>query len=127
MPWRRECLGWLAGAGSLAGRKAALPLPRDPRARVRLTAMVVVCVPKGAEAASPEPVALLMERVRLDESIKVRRLALGILGAYYASPQFEGFFEQLLAEEQDPKLHKAAGIGLSLCRQVAEEQEANRC
>ena len=61
-------------------------------------------------------VPLLIERIRLDESIRVRRHAVAMLASQHAHPDLEGFFQELLDTETDAKLHKHAGIGLMMCR-----------
>ena len=59
---------------------------------------------------------VLIERIRLDESIRVRRHTVAMLASQHAHPDLEGFFQELLDTETDAKLHKHAGIGLMMCR-----------
>ncbi|MCP4004125.1 MAG: hypothetical protein GY725_08025 [bacterium] len=114
---RLACLSWLGASGSPEDVREAVPLLCDPRSRVRVSAVYVVGrrrEGRGDPLLSAE--VLLMERVCQDESIKVRREAARMLAFERAHPQLEGFFQKILDEECDPKLHQAAGIGLWFCR-----------
>lgn len=115
---RRGCLLIAAQLGGPAICERLVPLLRDPKSRVRQTAVSAIASSNNAAAAGVP--ALLMERVLTDESLRVRRQALIHLAFNYADPQLVGFFRQLLDTETDPKLHKFAGIGWFLSNQRAQ-------
>jgi HEAT repeat protein len=115
---RRWCALWFDRHADGESLRALVPLLRDPKSKVRLFAVHSL----GCEHCKPgenpvDVVPLLIERIREDESIRVRRHAVAMLAYQHAHPHLEGFFQQLLDTETDPKLHKHAGIGLVLCRQ----------
>ncbi len=127
---RLACVCWLDRHGTIEDVHAAVPLLCDPRARVRVAAVYVVGRRREGVADSfLDAEVRLMERVCTDESIKVRRQAVRMLAFQWAHPQLEGFFQGILDEERDPKLHQAAGFGLWLCRQAAGRLpvEGSRC
>jgi len=114
---RRWCAIWLdhfADADSLA---ALIPLLHDPKSKVRLFAVHSLACEQCKPGANPvDVVPLLIERVRTDESIRVRRHAVAMLAYQHAHPHLEGFFRDLIATETDVKLRKHAGHGVVLCR-----------
>jgi HEAT repeat protein len=117
---RRWCLYWLLRFAAAEDAVHVAPLVRDPRARVRHVAMVVLRLAGGAAGGS-EVVPMLLERALEDESLRVRRQAVLLLAWEFAHPDLENFFADLLARERDPTLHKYAGMGLVRCR-AAEAQ-----
>lgn len=129
---RRACVLWLWRYGEPEGMGSVVPLLRDPRSKVRATAVIAIGHARHGHAGAPpargaggdpgvavEP--LLLERICEDESIRVRRHAMRALVFQCAHPQLEGFFQKLLDEESDAKLHKLAGIGLAICRQKSRQ------
>jgi hypothetical protein len=87
---------------------------------VRARATIAIALDAGrCSVAGLEPVPLLIERALVDESPRVRRLAVTLLAWRYAHPHLEGFSRQLLDRERDPDLHKRAGMGLFLCAKLA--------
>lgn len=112
---RRRCLLWFWRNGALDDLPWIIPLLRDPRGKVRHTAVLTVSHARGAGDAVP----LLIERALQDESLRVRRQAVLQLAWEHAHPDLEGFFAGLLATERDATLHKYAGIGLLRCRAEA--------
>jgi HEAT repeat protein len=100
-------------ANDRAALASMVPLTRDPKRQVRQFATFAVGRQRE-DAPFPDAIPILMERALEDSSPKVRRMALQILAYEYAHPDLCGFFQSLLDTEQDPKLHKLAGIGLWL-------------
>jgi hypothetical protein len=115
---RRWCLYWLWRFALPDDAARVLPLLRDPRARVRHAAMVVLDRAIGAEA-----VPLLLERALEDESLRVRRQAVVYLAWEHAHPDLESFFADLAARESDRALRKHARAGLLRSRAA----EAKSC
>jgi len=108
---RLRCAAWLLRVGDDSLPEALVPLTRDPKRQVRQLA--TYAVGRRREGAGfPDAVPLLLERVLQDDSPKVRRIALLLLAYEHAHPDLCGFFQDRLDREQDPKLHKLAGIGL---------------
>jgi HEAT repeat protein len=117
---RRWCALWFDHFADAESLHALIPLLRDPKSKVRLFALHSIACERCKAGQNPvDAVPLLMERIRVDESIRVRRHAVAMLAFQHAHPDLEGFFQQLLETETDRKLHKHAGIGLVLCRQKA--------
>ncbi|MEN8182693.1 MAG: HEAT repeat domain-containing protein [Myxococcota bacterium] len=117
---RRWCAIWLDHYADAESLHALLPLLRDPKSKVRLFAVHSVACDRCKAGENPiDVVPLLMERIRNDESIRVRRHAVMMLAFQHAHADLEGFFQELLDTETDPKLHKHAGFGLILSRQKA--------
>ena len=121
---RRACAIWFDHNGTPESLPRLIPLLRDPKRQVRLFAIHSLACDQCKEGENPvDAVRLLMERIREDESIRVRRHATSLLAWQHAHPDLEGFFLDLLETETDPKLHKWAGIGVFLCRKKASEAE----
>ena len=122
---RRCCAIWFDHNGSAESLPLLIPLLRDPKSKVRIFAVHSIACDQCKAGENPvDVVPLLMERIREDESIRVRRHATSMLAWQHAHPDLEGFFQDLLDTETDRKLHKWAGIGLFLSR--AKGQEAER-
>jgi HEAT repeat protein len=114
---RRWCAIWLDHHADPETLGALVPLLRDPKSKVRLFAVHSIACERCKSGENPiDVVPLLIERIRLDESIRVRRHAVAMLASQHAHPDLEGFFQELLDTETDAKLHKHAGIGLVMCR-----------
>jgi HEAT repeat protein len=114
---RRWCAIWLDHHADPESLAALVPLLRDPKSKVRLFAVHSIACERCKTGENPlDVVPLLIERIRLDESIRVRRHAVAMLASQHAHPDLEGFFQELLDTETDAKLHKHAGIGLMMCR-----------
>ena len=92
---------------------------RDPKSAVRQMAVVALGTGDGRPDSA---VPLLIERALDDSSIRVRRQAVLVLAFSHTNVQLEGFFQQLLETETDPKLHKNAGIGVFLCREHGRQK-----
>jgi hypothetical protein len=125
---RRRCVVWLLRHPAAGDAEALAPLARDPKAKVRHTALVALVQTPGATASAELP-ALLLERALHDESLHVRRQAVLALAWHLPHPDLEGFFAELLRTERDAKLHKFAGIGLlrSRARAAAPAPETPPC
>jgi len=108
--WSAMILDQVADAESLA---ALIPLLRDPKADVRLWAVhSLACEHCKDDVACPvDAVPHLIERIQLDESIRVRRMATIMLGTDYTDPRAVPVFKTLL-EETDAKLQGHAQRGL---------------
>lgn len=115
---RRWCALWLDRHADRESLEALVPLLRDPKSKVRLFALHSLACDRCKAGESPvDVVPLLIERIRQDESIRVRRHAVTMLAFQHAHPDLEGFFQQLLDTEVDAKLRKHAGFGVLLCRE----------
>jgi HEAT repeat protein len=112
---RRGCVLWFWRNAEPEDLPALVPLLRDPRSKVRQTAVISV----GQGRGSTDVVPLLIERALQDENLRVRRQAVSLLAWEHAHPDLEGFFAGLLATERDAALHKQAGLGLLRCREAA--------
>ena len=124
---RRWCALWLDHHADPESLQALVPLLTDPKSQVRLFALHALSCDRCKEGESPiDAVPLLIERIQSDESIRVRRHAVCMLAFQHAHPHLEGFFQQLLDTETDPKLHKHAGWGLLLCRQKMDLARGGR-
>jgi hypothetical protein len=110
---RRWCLYWVFRSAHAEDVPSVLPLLRDPRAKVRHAALIALhCIGLGVEH-----VPLLIERALEDESLRVRRQAVGLL-ALNAHPDLEGLFAELAERESDAMLRKHAAVGRARCREL---------
>lgn len=105
---RRWCLVWLCKNAQPDDAARIVPLLRDPRARVRHTAMIAL----RSAGRSDFVVPLLIERALADENLRTRRQAVALLAWDFAHPDLEGFFADLAARESDRTLRKYAGAGV---------------
>jgi len=119
---RRWCAIWMDRHADPESLRDLVPLLRDPKSKVRLFAVHTLGCERCKTGENPvDVVPLLVELIRNDESIRVRRHAVSMLAWHHAHPHLEGFFQELLDTETDPKLHKHAGFGLVFCRQKADK------
>ena len=94
--------------------RALVPLLRDPKAAVRTWAVHSLSCESCKDGPNPiDAVPLLLERIEIDESIKVRRQAVAML-AHHRSPDARVLpvFKRILAEEEDRKLRLHAEQGV---------------
>jgi HEAT repeat protein len=116
--WSAMVLDRVADAESLA---ALVPLLRDPKADVRLWAVhSLACDHCKDDVACPvDAVPHLIERIQLDPSIRVRRMAAIMLGTDFVDVRALPVLKALLAETDEKLRHHArrglerlAGLGL---------------
>jgi HEAT repeat protein len=117
---RRWCAIWLDHHADTESLPALVPLLHDPKSQVRMFAVHSLACDRCKTGENPiDVVPLLQERIRNDESIRVRRQAVMMLAYQHAKPELTGFFQELLDTETDRKLHMHAGFGLMLSRNEA--------
>ena len=112
--WRvrhRSCW-WLWRFGEPSDFERIAPLVRDPKSQVRAVALGALAH-GPAFASHPDVVPLLLERACHDESLRVRRQAVGMLAWARAHPDLVEFFRGLLETETDPKLRHYARLGIA--------------
>lgn len=104
--WSAMVLDRVADAESLA---ALVPLLRDPKSDVRLWAVhSLACDHCKDDVACPvDVVPHLIERIEVDESIRVRRMATIMLGTDYPDARALPVLKRLLSEP-DAKLRRHA-------------------
>ncbi len=115
--WSAICLDQIADADAL---RELVPLLRDPKSKVRLWAVhSLACDHCKDDVACPvDAVPLLIERIQLDESIRVRRMATVMLATDYLDVRAVPVFEELLRDEDDRKLTLHAQNGLKRYREA---------
>ncbi|MCG8466651.1 MAG: HEAT repeat domain-containing protein [Gemmatimonadetes bacterium] len=94
--------------------RALVPLLRDPKRQVRLWAVHSLACETCKDGPNPiDAIPLLIERIELDESIKVRRQAVAMLAEHRApDARVLPAFERIVAEETDRKLVNHARRGI---------------
>ncbi len=116
---RRWCAMYLDHHADLESIEHLVPLVRDPKAAVRLWAVHSVACDRCKSQENPvDYVPLLIERVELDESIRVRRMAVIMLGCGEPDARVVPVLESVLRNETDRKLRLHAEAGLERCREV---------
>ncbi len=114
--WSAMYLDHHADATSL---DALVPLLRDPKNQVRLWAVHSISCDTCKLGGNPiDIVPLLIERIEVDDSIKVRRMATVMLATQTLDARVVPVFEQILADEGDRKLRLHAKNGLTLYREL---------
>lgn len=111
---RRWCALFIDTFADAESLRALVPLLRDPKAAVRLWAVHSLSCEACKDGPNPiDAVPLLLERIELDESIRVRRQAVAML-AYHRAPDARVLpvFRRILAEEGDRKLRLHAENGI---------------
>ena len=93
---------------------ALVPLLRDPKSKVRLWAVHSISCDRCKVGENPiDIVPLLIERIEVDESVRVRRMATAMLGHECAlDARVVPVLVRILAEEDDRKLRLDAEQGL---------------
>jgi len=114
--WSAMCLDQVADEAALAD---LVPLLRDPISQVRLWAVhSISCDHCKEDVSCPvDVVPHLIERIQVDGSIRVRRMAAIMLGTDYADPRALPVLEGLLGEE-DRRLRLHAENGLRRYREL---------
>jgi len=110
--WSAICLDQVADAEAL---EALVPLLRDPKSKVRLWAVHSIACEhcKPGVTCPVDVVPLLIDRVEHDDSIRVRRMAVAMLGTDFADRRALSVFGAILREETDRKLRLHAERGLA--------------
>ena len=93
---------------------ALVPLLRDPKCQVRVWAVHSLSCESCKDGPNPiDAIPLLLERIEVDESIKVRRQAVAMLAHHHTpDPRVLPVFTRIMAEEDDRKLRLHAEHGL---------------
>ena len=93
---------------------ALIPLLRDPKSKVRLWAVHSLACDRCKVGENPiDVVPHLLERVEVDESIRVRRMAVAMLAEECSlDPRALEAFKRIVAEEDDRKLKLHAQRGI---------------
>lgn len=113
--WCLICLDHIADAETL---EALVPLLRDPKSQVRMWAVHSIACNHCKDVSCPvDAVPLLIERIELDDSIRVRRMATVMLATEYADSRALPVFRRILKEERDHKLRLHAENGLNRYRE----------
>ncbi len=109
--WAAMCLDQVADEDSLA---ELAPLLEDPHPKVRLWAVhSIACEHCKADVSCPVDVApLLIERIRLDPSIRVRRMAVIMLGSECRDQRAMAVLQDVLAVETDSKIRSHAATAV---------------
>lgn len=111
---RRWCALFTDNFADAETLRAVVPLVHDPRSQVRLWAVHSLSCESCKDGPNPiDPIPLLLERIELDESIRVRRQAVAMLAHHRApDPRVPPVFRRILADEEDRKLRLHAEEGL---------------
>jgi len=115
--WCAICLDRVADSDALGD---LVPLLRDAKAQVRLWAVhSLACDHCKDDVTCPvDVVPLLIERAEEDESLRVRRMAVIMLGTEHMDQRAVPVFERILGEEEDRKMLLHAEEGLLRLRQA---------
>lgn len=91
-----------------------IPLLSDPHPKVRLWAVhALACDHCKDDVSCPiDVVPLLIERIRTDQSMRVRRMAVIMLTTDFRDARARPVLERLLTETEDRKMRLHAGDGL---------------
>lgn len=111
---RRWCALFIDNFADAESLHALVPLLRDPKSQVRLWAVHSLSCESCKDGPNPiDAVPLLLERIELDESIRVRRQAVAMLAHHRSpDPRVLPVFKRIVAEEGDRKLRLHAKAGL---------------
>ena len=94
--------------------RALLPLLHDAKSQVRVWAVHSLSCESCKDGPNPiDAVPLLLERIEVDESVRVRRQAVAMLAHHRRpDPRVLPVFKRIIAEEDDRKLRLHADQGL---------------
>ena len=114
--WSAMCLDQVADEDALAD---LVPLLRDPHPKVRLWAVhSIACDHCKDDVKCPiDVVPHLLERVRHDSSLRVRRMAVIMLGSELEDPRALPVLEEVIERETDAKLVEHAKRALERLQQ----------
>jgi HEAT repeat protein len=121
---RRWCAAVADNFADAETLRALVPLLDDPKAAVRIWAVhTLSCETCKGGPNSIDAIPLLLEKIRSDESIKVRRQAIAML-AHHRTPDTRVLpvFKQILANETDRKLRLHAQQGLKRYQAAGMDQ-----
>lgn len=110
--WAAMCLDQVADEEAPVD---LVPLLADPHPKVRLWAVhSIACEHCKEDVSCPvDVVPLLIERIRDDPSIRVRRMAVIMLGSEFEDPRALPVLEEVLREDSDSKIRDHAGAALA--------------
>lgn len=113
--WSAICLDRVADADAL---RDLVPLLRDPKSKVRLWAVhSLACDHCRDDVRCPvDVVPHLIERIEIDDSVRVRRMAVIMLACDFADPRAVPVLQRVLRDESDRKLRMHAENGLGRLR-----------
>ncbi len=111
---RRWCALFADNFADAETLHALVPLLRDPKSQVRLWTAHSLSCESCKDGPNPiDAIPLLLERIALDASIKVRRQAVAMLAHHRTpDPRVLPVFKRIMAEEDDRKLRLHAEQGL---------------
>ena len=116
---RKWCAAFLDHHADPESLHDLIPLLHDPKSQVRLWAVHSLSCDRCKTDANPiDVVPHLIERIELDESIRVRRMAVAMLSTRPPDARLARLFATLIAKETDRKLRLHAERGLKRCREV---------
>jgi HEAT repeat protein len=111
---RRWCAIFIDNFADAESIHALVPLLKDPKADVRVWAVHSLSCETCKDGPNPiDAIPLLLDRIELDESIRVRRQAVAML-AHHRAPDARVLpvFRKILTEEDDRKLRLHAEQGV---------------
>jgi HEAT repeat protein len=119
--WAAMCLDQVADEEALTD---LVPMLTDSHPRVRLWAVhSIACEHCKDDVSCPvDVVPLLVERVREDPSLRVRRMAVIMLGSEFRDPRALPVLEEVLREDSDSKLRHHAEVALGRLEAVGIER-----
>ncbi len=111
---RKWCALFADNFADAATLRAIVPLIHDPKSDVRRCVVHSIACESCKDGPNPvDPIPLLLERIEQDESIRVRRQAVGMLAHHRKpDPRVLPVFKKVLAFEEDRKLRLHAEQGL---------------
>ncbi len=122
--WAAMCLDQIADEEALID---LVPLLADSHPKVRLWAVhSIACEHCKADVSCPvDVVPLLVERVREDSSIRVRRMAVIMLGSEFEDPRAIPVLEEVLREDTDSRIRDHARVALARLEAAAVERNSS--
>ncbi len=116
---RRWCAMYLDQNADAESLERLIPLLRDPKSLVRLWAVHSISCEECKEDECPvDVVPLLIERIEIDESIRVRRMAVAMLAIRAPDARVLPAFKMVLDQDSDRKLRLHAETGLHRYREA---------
>ncbi len=110
---RHWCAIYLDRQGDAESVLSLLPLLTDPVAKVRLWAVHSISCEHCKEGeCTLDVVPLLIDRIECDESLRVRKMAVAMLGMLSPDQRALPVLQAVLKHESDPKIRLHAGLAL---------------